>query len=104
MKKIRLFALCGIIGCALLFIGTTTISKQKMEIGGFLANKYLPPDAYAASDAAIAAGAAAGHFVGGQCRYGNWMCFRACRRCCWLLRRAHSRQMGRGLIIETRHK
>lgn len=47
MKKIRLFALCGIIGCALLFIGTTTISKQKMEIGGFLANKYLPPDAYA---------------------------------------------------------
>lgn len=43
MKKIRLFALCGIIGCALLFIGTTTISKQKMEIGGFLANKYLPP-------------------------------------------------------------
>ena len=58
MKKIRLFALCGIIGCALLFIGTTTISKQKMEIGGFLANKYLPPDAYAA--------AAAGHFVGGR--------------------------------------
>ena len=66
MKKIRLFTLCGIIGCALLFIGTTTISKQKMEIGGFLANKYLPPDAYAASDAAIAAGAAAGHFVGGR--------------------------------------
>lgn len=78
--------------------------ETKMEIGGFLANKYLPPDAYASSDAAIAAGAAAGHFVGGRVGMAIGCGFRACRRCCWLLRRAHSRQRVGGLIIETRHK
>lgn len=66
MRKIRLLALCGALVSCILFVGTTEISNRKMEIAGYLANKYLPPDAYAASDAAIGAGATAGYYLGGR--------------------------------------
>lgn len=67
MKKQKNMALCGLLFCSMMFAVIVNLSQPDMKIAGYIANEYLPPDAYVATDALLMAGVNAGYYIGGTC-------------------------------------